>query len=226
MSEPRVTRRKVSDYTPDSHNANQGTERGQWMIDKSVQEVGLARSIVSAADGTIPAGNKTLQAAADAGIEDVIEVETDGRALVVVRRTDWDTVDSPQARRYAYYDNRVSDVSLNWDYAQLEADATAGIDLGDLFFDDELAELACQAVEQSEYHLLDIVDDMGRESEHTEPASEDQPAKLKHEARFPLAIVLSVQQLRRWQRIKRDVLGYEDDARAFLAMLDEVDGDA
>ena len=97
----RVTRRKLSDYTPDPHNANKGTERGVYMLDRSIEEVGLARSIVAAADGTIPAGNKTLQAAADAGIEDVIEVETDGRALVVVKRTDWETVDAEQARRYA-----------------------------------------------------------------------------------------------------------------------------
>ena len=97
----RVTRRKLSDYTLDPRNANRGTERGIYMLDRSIEEVGLARSIVAAADGTIPAGNKTLQAAADAGIEDVIEVETDGRALVVVKRTDWETVDVEQARKYA-----------------------------------------------------------------------------------------------------------------------------
>lgn len=81
-----VRRRKISDYVPDPHNANKGTERGQYMIDASVNEVGLARSIVAANDDTIPAGNKTLQAALDAGLEDVIEVETDGRSLVVVNR--------------------------------------------------------------------------------------------------------------------------------------------
>jgi lysozyme family protein len=137
----RVTRRKLSDYKPDPHNANRGTERGVYMLDRSIEEVGLARSIVAAADGTIPAGNKTLQAAADAGIEDVIEVETDGRALVVVKRTDWATVDAEQARRYAYYDNRASDVDLDFNAAQIMADLEAGIDLSAMFFDDELDEL-------------------------------------------------------------------------------------
>lgn len=137
----RVTRRKLSDYKPDPHNANRGTERGVYMLDRSIEEVGLARSIVAAADGTIPAGNKTLQAAADAGIEAVIEVETDGRALVVVKRTDWETADAEQARKYAYYDNRASDVDLDFNAAQIMADLEAGIDLSAMFFDDELDEL-------------------------------------------------------------------------------------
>jgi hypothetical protein len=138
MTDPKITRRKVTDYTPDPHNANKGTERGQYMVDTSVEQVGLARSIVAAADGTIPAGNKTLQAAVDAGITDVIEVETDGRALVVVKRTDWATVDSEAARKYAYLDNRASEVGLAWDAEQVLADLGAGVDLSDMFHDDEI----------------------------------------------------------------------------------------
>lgn len=134
----RVTRRKLSDYTLDPRNANRGTERGIYMLDRSIEEVGLARSIVAAADGTIPAGNKTLQAAADAGIEDVIEVETDGRALVVVKRTDWETVDVEQARKYAYYDNRASEVGLEWDAEQVLADVGAGVDVSKVFSEREL----------------------------------------------------------------------------------------
>lgn len=136
-----VRKRKLSDYKPDPHNANRGTERGQYMIDASIEQVGLARSIVAAADDTIPAGNKTLQAAADAGIDEVIEVETDGRALVVVKRTDWQTVDDEAARKYAYYDNRASEVGLEWDAEQLLADLGAGVDLSGLWRDDELASL-------------------------------------------------------------------------------------
>lgn len=138
----KVTQRKISDYVPDPHNANKGTERGQYMIDASVGEFGLARSIVAAADNTIPAGNKTLQAAIDAGFEDVIEVETDGRALVVVKRIDWPTVDDERARKYAYYDNRSGQVDLEWDVEQIVNDLDSGVDLSDLFFDHELEEIA------------------------------------------------------------------------------------
>jgi hypothetical protein len=141
MSEPKITKRKVSDYTPDQSNANKGTERGQYLIDTSVESVGLARSIVAANDDTIPAGNKTLQAALDAGVEDVIEVETNGNALVVVKRTDWPTVDSEAARQYAYLDNRASEVGLAWDAEQVLRDLDSGVELSGMFRDDELEDL-------------------------------------------------------------------------------------
>ncbi len=96
---------------------------------------------MAAADDTIPAGNKALQALVDAGIVEAIEIETDGRTAVVVKRTDWATVDAEQARRYAYYDNRASDVDLDFNAAQIMADLEAGIDLSAMFFDDELDEL-------------------------------------------------------------------------------------
>jgi len=165
----RVTRRKLSDYKPDPHNANKGTERGVYMLDRSIEEVGLARSIVAAADGTIPAGNKTLQAAADAGIEAVIEVETDGRALVVVKRTDWETADAEQARKYAYYDNRAAEVGLEWDAEQLLADLDAGLDLSALFFDWELEKF--QLAPENEVDFAEMWEGMPEyESEDERPA--------------------------------------------------------
>jgi hypothetical protein len=136
-----VKRRKITDYKPDAHNANRGTERGQYMIDRSLEDVGLARSIVAAADDTVPAGNKTLQAAVDAGIEDVIEVETDGHELVVVKRRDWPTVDAEPARKYAYYDNRASEVGLDWNAEQIVADLQIGVDLSGMFLDWELEKM-------------------------------------------------------------------------------------
>lgn len=141
MDKPIVRRRKISDYAPDQRNANRGTERGQAMLDRSVEQFGLARSIVAAADGTIPAGNKTLQAAADAGIEDVIEIETDGHALVVVKRTDWANADDEAARGYAYYDNRVPQVDIRWEPVQIATDLAEGVNLSGLFSDGELTAL-------------------------------------------------------------------------------------
>lgn len=138
MTEPTVKRRKITDYQPDPHNANRGTERGYRMLDDSIRESGAARSLVAAADDTIPAGNKTMQALVDAGIEDVIEIETDGTTAVVVKRTDWPSVDSPAARKYAYQDNRTSQVGLDWNPEQILADLDAGIDLSALWQDDEL----------------------------------------------------------------------------------------
>ena len=134
-------KRKVTDYTPDPVNANAGTERGVRMLEDSVASVGLGRSIVVDKNGVIVAGNKTLQAAVDAGLLDVVEVETKGDKLVVVRRTDFDATDADPnnpARRYAYLDNRTGEVSLDWDAEQILADINAGFDFDGLFREDEL----------------------------------------------------------------------------------------
>lgn len=134
MTPPKIKRRKITDYIPDNHNANAGSERGLQMIEDSLQQDGVGRSLVADANDRIPAGNKTLEAAVNAGITDVIEIETDGKALIVHKRTDWDLDDlKGSARRYAYRDNRASQVSLTWDANVIAADIEAGVNLGDLW---------------------------------------------------------------------------------------------
>lgn len=78
------------------------------------------RSIVVDKNGIVLAGNKTQESALAVGIEDVIEVETDGSQLVVVRRKDLDSINDPQkAKEYALADNRTAEVGLQWDAARL-----------------------------------------------------------------------------------------------------------
>lgn len=133
---------KVSDYRPDPANANQGTERGVFMVEESLQQTGAGRSIVVDKNGIIIAGNKTQQGAADSGITEVIEVETNGNQLVVVKRTDLDLLsDDKRARLLAYYDNRASQVGLDWNIEQLIADLDDGMDLSGLWFEGELERL-------------------------------------------------------------------------------------
>lgn len=137
--QPKVTRRKITEYLPDNHNANLGSERGLQMLEDSLHKVGAGRSLVVDANDKIPAGNKTLEAAVNAGYTDVIEIETDGKALIVHKRTDWD-LDDPKgaARQYAYLDNRVSEVSLTWDANVIAADVEAGSIPKEAFYDWEL----------------------------------------------------------------------------------------
>lgn len=42
----KVTEVDLTDFVPDQDNANQGTQRGQKIIEDSLQEDGAARSIV------------------------------------------------------------------------------------------------------------------------------------------------------------------------------------
>ena len=132
---------KIEDLTPDLHNANKGTERGQYMIEHSLSQYGAGRSILADTQGRIIAGNKTLQAAADLKIP-VRVVETDGTELVVVQRTDLALAsDAQRARLLAYADNRASEVGLEWDAEEIAIDLSEGLELGDLFLEFELLDI-------------------------------------------------------------------------------------
>jgi hypothetical protein len=148
-----VKRRKLTDYRPDDKNANRGSQRGKQMIVKSFEENGAGRSLLADKDGVLIAGNQSFEGAAAAGITDVIEVETDGKSLVVVRRTDLDLDADPRARRLAIADNRTNEVSLDWNPAELLENPTL---LDGLFRDDEIeALLAASDVETQVAGALD-----------------------------------------------------------------------
>jgi hypothetical protein len=132
----------IQELTPDSQNANEGTPRGIKLLDESLRELGAGRSILLDKHFRIIAGNKTVERAADLGLDKVIVVESDGTRLVAVRRTDLD-LDEPEgkARKLAYADNRIAELDLDWDAERVLADAQA-MDLSEMFTDAELAELA------------------------------------------------------------------------------------
>lgn len=91
--------------------------------------------------GRIIAGNKTAQAAADIGLEDVIVVHTDGTKLVAVQRDDLDLEQDKAARELAYADNRVGQLDLDFDVALMLEDIGAGVNLNALWRPDELEAL-------------------------------------------------------------------------------------
>lgn len=132
----------MTNYTPDTRNANKGTERGRELLARSLRELGAGRSILVDKNGRIIAGNKTFEQAQAMGLK-VREVSTDGDTLVVVRRNDLDLEDGTgKARQLAYADNRVAQIDLEWEAEQLAADMEAGIDLDALgFTPEELNEL-------------------------------------------------------------------------------------
>ena len=133
-------KRKISDLIPDHANANKGTERGRYALEASLRQYGAGRSILLDKNGRIIAGNKTAEVAADVGLDDVLVVQTDGKQIVAVQRTDLD-IDSVEGRGLAYADNRVGQLSLDWDAQQVLADLDAGMDLSGLWRQDELDEL-------------------------------------------------------------------------------------
>lgn len=116
--QPTVEHKKIRELKPDQQNANRGTERGLRMLDDSIANVGLGRSVVTDKHGNVIAGNKTVERAIDRGFEDAVVVHTTGDTLVVVQRDDLDlTANNPDnsARALAYYDNRTAETNLDWD---------------------------------------------------------------------------------------------------------------
>lgn len=138
---------RIDDLTPDVRNANKGTERGRYMIEQSLREVGAGRSIVTDKEGRVIAGNKTLECAEELGLP-IRTVVTNGSELVVVQREDLDLESDEKARKLAYYDNRSSEVGLEWDAQQISADLEDGLDLSDMFKDDEISALLESAADE------------------------------------------------------------------------------
>lgn len=129
----------LEELIPDPRNANRGSERGYGMLNKSLQNLGAGRSIVCDKNNVVIAGNKTLQAAVDAGLTDALIVETNGNQVVVVRRTDLDLERDEKAKQLAIADNRTSEF-MEWD-AVILSELAMEVDLGDYFTDSELAAL-------------------------------------------------------------------------------------
>lgn len=137
----------------DDHNFNRGTTEGKRLMDKSFQELGAGRSILIDKNGKIIAGNKSQQAAIDAGITKVRVIETTGDELVAVKRTDID-IDSEKGRKLALADNATTAVNLNWNQTELaDAEDEYGIDCNEWAVRREkIADPLEQAEQKAEQH--------------------------------------------------------------------------
>lgn len=123
---------KISDLRFDPENARVRTAKGETMIQESLQQVGAARSIVIDENGTILAGNGTVEAAGQVGIDNVVIVEASGDEIIAVRRKG---LTDEQKKKLAYYDNRTGD-EAEWDMEQVARDLLGGYDFLDELFDD------------------------------------------------------------------------------------------
>ncbi len=129
----------LGDLTPDPRNARLHNPRNVGMIEAALHEVGAARSIVIDEDGVVLAGNATIEAAAQAGIERVQVVDADGETIIAVRRRG---LTPEQKTKLALFDNRTAELA-EWDAGVLSELATE-TDLSQLFRPDELAALLAE----------------------------------------------------------------------------------
>lgn len=125
----------------DPRNARKHNPRNVAMVEQSIQRDGFGRSILLANDGTVIAGNATVDAAASAGLDDVIVVETDGTKVIAVKRTDV-APGSKEFHNLALADNRAAELAA-WDANVLEV-LNEEMDLSPFFREDELARVLAQ----------------------------------------------------------------------------------
>lgn len=130
----RVRMAQATDYTPDPHNPNLHTPRGQHVVETSMGEDGFARPVAASADGTIVAGNMSYEVAGRLFEKPLVEIETDGDVPIVHRRRDVKDAQSVRGRRLAVADNRAGEVSLTWSAAEIAALREQGEDILGSFF--------------------------------------------------------------------------------------------
>ena len=125
----------LADLTPDPRNARKHNPRNVGMLERALNEVGAARSIVIDENGVVLAGNATIEAAGRLGMERVQVVDADGETIVAVRRTG---LTQTQKTRLALYDNRTAELA-DWDAETIEGlIADDNKILEGLFYDTEL----------------------------------------------------------------------------------------
>jgi hypothetical protein len=139
--QPETINLEIERLIPDDINANRGTVRGAAALEESLRKYGAARSILIDRNGKVIAGNKTLERAKALGFKDVLVVRTDGRKIVAVKRTDLDMNEGMKARELAIADNRVGELSLDWDPEALAKLESIGVDLEKWFTEKELEQI-------------------------------------------------------------------------------------
>jgi DNA modification methylase len=132
--------REIADLQLDPFNANRGTARGKHALSDSLKNLGAGRSILADRQGVVIAGNKTLEEARALGLP-LRVIDTTGKELVVVLRTDLDLETDPEARQLAIADNRVAELNLEWDPEVLARTTASGVELAPYFTRRELEQL-------------------------------------------------------------------------------------
>lgn len=127
----------IGDLKHDPRNARKHNPRNVGVIVRSLGEVGAARSIVIDEDNVILAGNATIEAAAEAGIERLRIIDADGEEIIAVRRSG---LTPEQKTRLALADNRASELA-EWNTETLTGLIDNGVEVSDYWHDAELAAL-------------------------------------------------------------------------------------
>jgi len=119
MADGTIKHIRIEDLIPDDRNNNKGTQFGQRLVENSISQFGAGRSILIDKNQRIIAGNKMVENAGALGFDEVIVVQTTGRQIVAVQRTDVD-LDTKKGREMAIADNATSVADIEFDQEVVE----------------------------------------------------------------------------------------------------------
>jgi hypothetical protein len=102
--------KKATKILVDPNNVRVHDQRNKDAIKKSLETLGAGRSIVMDANNVLIAGNGVFEQALELGIP-VKVIETDGKTLVAIKRTDLQS-DDQRRKALALADNKTSDLSV------------------------------------------------------------------------------------------------------------------
>lgn len=133
MPKPTKTIKTLADLTPDSMNPNKGTDEGRRLVDHSLTNYGFGRSILVDRSANVIAGNKTLEAAINHDLP-VRVIQTDGKEVIAVQRTDIDLFSTDDAERItarslSIVDNEATMKGYERDADMLLTHEASGVDL-------------------------------------------------------------------------------------------------
>lgn len=187
-----VIEASIEDLIPDDKNANLHTEDGLRIIGKSIDNLGLGRSILIDKNNKIIAGNGVTKTAKDLDYNKVKIIETDGTELIAVKRTDVD-LNSKKGRELAIVDNHSAVQSINLDRQIL-------IDLQKEYkLDYDTYEIDTSSV------FADIHDYSEKE--------------LDYEGiKFPITISVKKEQSEKWREVKEKI-GINKDEKAHIYLI-------
>jgi hypothetical protein len=125
--------RHITEYQQNPNNPVEHYPRNFSTVLDSIQKLGALRSGFSS-HGKVLGGNLTREAMTEAGIEWVLEFETDGKVWTMVERPDL----SEEAQQLAAYFDQAAAMRAGWSVEQVAADRDAGLVLDSLFYSQEL----------------------------------------------------------------------------------------
>lgn len=139
--EAEILRARARDLKPNPNNDNLSTERGSYMLGRSIEKHGFRFAGTLDRNRTIVHGNHRHERAGEAGLEEVVIIKADPNKQYFLQFDDLDLSDPTNAAtEVAHVANRVAAVSINLDEERirLNASRSSSFDLSDWWSSSEL----------------------------------------------------------------------------------------